>query len=94
MPYLLIRHKVRDFATWKPVFDEHGSTRRASGSKGGYLFRNASDLNEVVMLFEWADLNKARQFTQSEDLRKTMERAGVTDRPDIYFLEQVDRPSV
>jgi hypothetical protein len=31
MPYLLISHKVEDYAKWKPVFDEHGATRKASG---------------------------------------------------------------
>jgi hypothetical protein len=36
MPYLLIRHKVKDYDKWKPVFDEHGSTRKANGSRGGW----------------------------------------------------------
>jgi hypothetical protein len=43
-----------------------------------------------VILIEWEDLEKARQFAQSEDLRETMERAGVAEQPDIYFLEEVD----
>ena len=34
MPCLLIRHTVQDYATWKSVFDEHESTRRANGSQG------------------------------------------------------------
>jgi heme-degrading monooxygenase HmoA len=89
MPYLLIRHKVSDYSKWKPVFDADGVNRQASGSRGGQLFRNASDPNELVMLFEWDDLEKARQFTQSEDLRQAMQQAGVVDHPDIYFLEEV-----
>ncbi len=40
MPYILIRQKVQDFAEWKAVFDEHGTIRKATGSKGGYLLRN------------------------------------------------------
>jgi heme-degrading monooxygenase HmoA len=86
MPYLLIRHKVQDYEKWKPFFDEHGSTRQASGSRGGQLFRNADDPNEVVILFDWDDLEQARKFTQSEDLRQVMQQAGVADKPDIYFL--------
>lgn len=93
MPYLLIRHKVKEYSKWKSLFDEHGASRRTSGSKGGYLFRNANDPNELVIILEWDDLKKARQFVQSEDLRKTMERAGVVDKLDIYFLEEVERPS-
>jgi heme-degrading monooxygenase HmoA len=86
MPYLIVRHKVEDYAKWKPVFDAHGATRQAKGSKGGRLFRNADDPNETVILFEWDDLEKARQFAQSDDLRQAMQRAGVADRPDVYFL--------
>jgi heme-degrading monooxygenase HmoA len=67
---------------------------RSGGSRGGQLFRNATDPNELVILLEWDDLEKARQFTQSEDLREVMQGLGVVDHPDIYFLkdgEQVSR---
>lgn len=94
MPFIIFRTKVADYDKWKPIFDADGVNRQANGSRGGQLFRNASDPNELVMLFEWDDLEKARQFTQSEDLRELMQRAGVVDQPDIYFLkdgEQVSR---
>ena len=90
MPHMLVRHKVEDFENWKPVFEEHGETRRESGSKGVRLFRNADAPNETVVLLEWEDLEDARRFAQSEDLRETMQRAGVADQPDIYFLEEVE----
>ncbi len=94
MAYLLIKHKVEDFSKWKQVFDEHGPMRKAGGSKGGYLFRNADDPNELVIIFKWDDLEKARQFTGSEELKKAMEQAGVVTRPDIYFLDKVEKVSV
>ena len=94
MPYLLVRHRVDDYGRWKPGFDEHGTTRKSHGSAGGLLLRNADDPNELVILLEWDDLAKARQFAQSDDLRETMQRLGVADRPDIYFLDEIDRPSV
>ncbi len=93
MPYILVRHKVEDYAKWKSLFDEHGAARKASGSKGGYLLRNIDDPNEVVIFVEMDDLEKARQFVQSEDLRQAMERGGLADQPDVYFLDLVDRPS-
>ena len=92
MAHILVRHKVKDFAAWKPIFDEHSAARKAGGSRGGYVFRSADDPQEVLVLLEWDSLEKGRQFTQSEDLRKAMERAGVSDRPDIYFMDTVDRP--
>jgi hypothetical protein len=46
------------------------------------------------VLLEWDDLERARLFADSDDLREAMARAGVTDRPDIWFLEDVERPTV
>jgi hypothetical protein len=92
MPWIFVRHKVEDYAKWKSVFDEHGATRKAIGSKGGYLFRSIDDPNEVLMFIEVDDLEKAREFIQSEDLRERMQQSGVTDQPDVHFLDLVDRP--
>jgi heme-degrading monooxygenase HmoA len=94
MPYALFRVEVEDYERWKPGFDEHSSSRRESGSKGGRLFCNADDPHEVVILLEWDDLENARQFAQSEDLREIMQRYGVVGQPDIYFLEEVEQVPV
>ena len=93
MPCLLIRHTVQDYSDWKAVFDEQTDVRRANGSQGGRLFRS-TESGEVLVLLEWDDLERARLFADSDDLREAMTRAGVTDRPDIWFLEDVERPTV
>ncbi|HEU5345542.1 MAG TPA: hypothetical protein VFU60_14440 [Ktedonobacterales bacterium] len=90
MAYMIVRHKVADYAKWKAAFDEHVATRAAGGSLGGLLFRGADNTNEMIAVFEWDDLGKARQFAQSDNLRETMQRAGVSDIPDIYFVEKVE----
>ncbi len=94
MPYLPVRHKVEDYQRWKSSFVEHATVRQQSGSKGGRLSRNADDPNEIVILFERDDLDNARQFAHSEDLRERMQRAGVADRPDLYFFEEGEEVSV
>jgi hypothetical protein len=38
------------------------------------------------MLFEAKDIQKAKEFAGSADLREVMQNAGVVDKPDIYFL--------
>lgn len=94
MPYILVHHKVKEFASWKRVFDEHGSTRKdAATSKGGYLFQSVDDPNEVIVLLEVEDLQKARDFTASDNLRQIMQEAGVEGPPHIHFLELTERPS-
>ena len=86
MTYTMIRHKVADFGKWKPVYDSHSSARTAAGLKEEYLLRNADNPNEVILLFSAQDAGKAKAFAASDDLRQAMQRAGVTDKPDVYFL--------
>lgn len=87
MPYLLVRHKVADFSKWKPVYDAHLPARQKAGLKEEHLLRSIDDPNETVILFEAEDVQKAREFAASSDLREAMQRAGVVDKPDIYFLK-------
>jgi heme-degrading monooxygenase HmoA len=84
--HMLIRHKVADFAKWKPVYDTHASARQKAGLKEVHLLRNMDDLNEVILLFLVEDIDKAKAFAASDDLHQAMQRAGVSDKPDLYFL--------
>jgi hypothetical protein len=94
LAYLLVRHTVEDYARWKTAFDGDAGVRKAGGSLGGRWFRSADNPNELVVLLEWSSVEKARQFAQSDDLHAAMQRAGVTGRPDVYFLEQLGELSV
>jgi hypothetical protein len=84
--FLLVRHKVRDFSEWKRGYDAHLPKRAEAGLTEKHLFRGANDPNEVVILFETKDHGRAAAFVESADLRDTMRKLGVVDRPDIYFL--------
>ena len=92
MAFVLVRHKVRDYDQWLPGFEEHASARLRSGSKGGHVFRNAHDQNEVFVLMEWESEESALQFVQSQDLQSKMQEVGVVEPPDIYFLHQSANP--
>jgi len=87
--YVLIRHKVKDFDKWKSVFDEHIDFRKAGGEKGGQVFHNIDNTSEVITLLKWDNIKNARKFIESVDLKKAMEKAGVIEKPNIYFLEEV-----
>jgi hypothetical protein len=84
---MLIRHTVVDYRVWKPVFDEDGVTRRANGCGREHVFRSADDPNELVLLLEWDDLERARLYADSDDLHLALMRSGVVGQPDIWFLE-------
>lgn len=84
--YMLVRHKVKDFTDWKREYDAHSPKRVEAGLADKYVLRGADDPNEIIVLFEAHDLEGARAFAASADLRDTMQKAGVVDKPDVYFL--------
>jgi quinol monooxygenase YgiN len=87
MPALLIRHKVTDIARWRPVFDGLEGTLHAHGCLGSQLFLNADNPKETLILLTWDDLERARLYAQSDDLREAMRQSGVADEPDLWFLD-------
>lgn len=89
----MVRTKVQDFAKWKTLFDEHATTRRHNGSKGGFFFRNTDNPNETIFLLEWDNLDNARRFAIDPGVQSVLTQAGLADNPSVYFLEAVSRPA-
>jgi heme-degrading monooxygenase HmoA len=93
MTYMLVQHSVENFEQWKQGFDANGVARKAAGSKGGFVLRNADDPNQVDVLLAWDNLEDARAFASSNELREAMRNAGVTGAPNVTFLDEADKPS-
>lgn len=91
MSYIIAKHKVNDYKTWKKGFDSAISFRKAGGEKSFQIFRVENDQNNLVLQFEWDSLKNARKYFESPDLQKAMQQAGVVGKPDVYFLEEADR---
>lgn len=86
MAHLFIRAKVESYAKWRPVFDGDAETRKEAGATGDVqVFRSGDDPWEILVLMEWDELERARQFVASGAIKNPM----FTDEPDIYFLHGV-----
>ena len=89
MATLLIQHRVKDFSTWKKIFDSKSDLRSASGELSAQVFRDANDPNRVTVINKWKSLESAQKFTQSPELREAMEKSGVEGQPAVFFLNEV-----
>ena len=91
MGMIIIRHKVRDYGQWRPVFDAHAEMQRAAGLTNPRVYHSAdSNKSEIVVVFDTKDTKVAKEFARSPDLKEAMIKAGVEDTPTIYFLESID----
>ena len=53
----------------------------------GRVFQGVDDPNEVTILFDVADIARAKEFAGSADLKTAMEGAGVVVAPSFHYLE-------
>jgi hypothetical protein len=85
MASMIVRHTVRDYREWRPVFDAHEGARQAAGLTNAKVYCSTDDPNDLLLMFEIADRQRAEAFGASEDLRSTMQSAGVVGKPEISY---------
>lgn len=93
MPYVLIQHQVANCDRFEPVFKDDEARRERSGSKGGRLYRNADDPNNLIAIFEWDTVERARAFANSYELKEAVEWAGDATPPRAIVIEEFLRTS-
>ena len=93
MPFVIVQHRVKDFDSWKSVFDEHGAIRNAHGARGYRLFRPVDDPHGVIIVNEFATLEGARAFMSDPSLPAAMARGGVEGSPNVWLSNEVESVS-
>lgn len=89
MIQVLVHHKVADYNSWRSVFDGALDFRHRGGECSCRIFHKAGNPNDLTLLFEWEDMDKAKLYMASEELRKKMQQAGVMGAPEIEYLAEM-----
>jgi heme-degrading monooxygenase HmoA len=87
---VMVQHKVRDFDTWKLVFDEHGEVRRKHGATGHEIYRGTDDPNEITIVNHFPSKEQAQAFVADPSLKEAMERGGVVSAPLVTWAQEVE----
>ena len=56
----LIETQVRDYTSWRPAYDAHEPSRIEATLANGGVYWRPGDRNDMLLLFEVADVDKAR----------------------------------
>ena len=94
MPYVMISHKVANYAKWKRGVKAFADFRKASGEKCFYACRTSKQPNEVMVWCEWDTGARMKKFVNSAELRQAMEKAGVVGKPEVSFFDKMEVMSV
>ena len=85
MATVFVRHKVADYAAWKPVYDADLPRRNAAGLKEVGIYRESGDENMVLLIWEVENPEVMTEMLQSEDLAEKMKEAGVLTKPEAWI---------
>jgi quinol monooxygenase YgiN len=88
MASILIQQKVKDFSTWKDIYESRSGFRASSGALSSQVYREVDDPNQVTLIFKWDSLANAQKFASSPQLKASMEEAGVLGAPSVSFLNE------
>jgi heme-degrading monooxygenase HmoA len=88
MIVMAIKHKVRDFGTWKSVYDSFPPT--AAGALFARVNRATEDANDVLVVTGWNTVRDAQAFKSNPELSAKMAVAGVVGPPRFELYEQVE----
>ena len=84
---MAVTHIVKDFDVWKKSFDEHESMRTANGITLRAMGRDMKNPNKVLIFLKIDDLQKAKDFSVSPNLKEAMQKSGVISKPEVIFVD-------
>ena len=91
---MMVRHKVKNYAAFKTVYDNHDSVRRANGLYSYVLGRGMDDSMMVMVALRADNLEKAKAFSKDAVLKTAMQKAGVVGAPEMSFINVVWQDTV
>lgn len=91
MATIFVRHRVKNYAKWKKIFDAFAPTRKAGGELNYSIGHLPGKPNNLCLLFKWNTAANAAKFMKSKELRVAMKDAGVAEKPEAFIFEEKEK---
>jgi quinol monooxygenase YgiN len=85
----VISHPVKDYATWRVIYDSAEPIRQKAGVTGAEVFLDPKDPKMVVIVHRFPSLEAAQAFLGDPGLKAAMEKGGVTAAPTVVMAVAV-----
>ncbi len=86
---MVVRFQVPDYNQFYSLYDMHDSLRAAYGISRYMLARELEDSSKTIIVEKIEDLNRAKEFTNSEALKAAMASAGFSGPPTFDFIKVI-----
>jgi len=88
MTTMFVRHTVSNYEAWRKAYDDFGSTQKAKGVAAQAVYQATDDPNDITVTHEFASMDAAQAFVNSDELKRAMQNAGVIGAPTIWFTNK------
>ena len=85
MVRIFLKHKVSNYTTWRKGYDAFEPTRIKLSARGHAVYRDVDDGNDVTVWHDFNNLEAAKAFANSNELKTAMKDAGVIGAPVVWF---------
>jgi len=88
---VFIRHKVGNYSKWKKAFEAFIPQRRAGGELSYSIGHVPDEPNNLCLTFQWDSVETASKFLQSGELKAAMQEATVSEPPEVFIFEEIEK---
>ncbi|MCE3297124.1 MAG: hypothetical protein K0R65_2838 [Crocinitomicaceae bacterium] len=85
---MIVTNEVKDFDTWKAAFESGSGPRSKMGIQVLGVYRAIDNPNVVTIVSSVSDIEAAKKFSTSPELKSSMEKAGVISKPEIKMIKK------
>ena len=81
--------RIRDYDTWRKVFDGHAQTRREYGFTNEAVYRGTDDANSILVVMENPSRDAVLAFAADPSVRDVMASSGSIGAPHVVLGESL-----
>ena len=83
---VIITHEVKEYASWRKVYDADETNRRAAGMKVWGVYADVKNPNMITIIGTSPSAAALEGFVSSPKLKEAMDKGGVMGKPDVKVL--------
>jgi hypothetical protein len=84
MATIFRRVRVADYQRFREVYDAGTPAREAGGMRNEQMFRNPNDPNDVLIMTTVENVQQARAYGQSDEVRERQRASGLLELSNYY----------
>jgi hypothetical protein len=84
MATIFRRVRVADYQRFREVYDAGTPAREAGGMHNEQMLRNPNDPNDILIMTTVENIERARAYGQSEEVRQRQRDAGLLELSNYY----------